>query len=137
MPDFWKVDPQITADVRNPAVIALHRYAGMRGFSCDPKRSNINRGSYFCEVNRVKGDGIVPNVAMGVGKSPLEAAVDGYSKVVPNDPIWATVIMQAEVELLRRAAVAEQERILFEMNLGKKLGMSLLMLEETLALVRA
>jgi hypothetical protein len=133
MPDFWKADPLITSDVRNPAVIVLHRYAGLRGFSCDPKRSNINRGSYFCEVNRVQGNGIVPNVAMGVGRSPLEAAVDGYSKVVPNDPIWATVVMQAELELLRRAAVADREA----MRLEGKLAAAIVMLEDTLSLVRA
>lgn len=131
MPDFWKVDPQIQSENRNAAYVALHRYAGLRGFSCDPKRSHIKRGSYFCEVSRVDRNGIVPNVAMGVGNSPLEAAVDGYSKVVPNDPIWATVIMQAELDLLRRTALADREI----MRLEGKLASALILLEDTLSLV--
>lgn len=82
----------------------LHRYAGMRNFSTVVKPSYIDRGSYFCEINKYLGNGkIVPNVAMGVGRHPMIAAIDGFRKAVPLDDQMAVIYLECETWLLSEA----------------------------------
>jgi len=92
----------------------LHREAGKRGFSCMPKHSNIDRGRYYAEIDKIvlNDDGsykhTVPNVAMGTGDSPLEAAANGYERAMPGDMVirqWATLArIEAIVPVIERHA---------------------------------
>lgn len=114
-PIMWRPDPLIEKQMRLECLIALHRQAGKRGFSCMPKRSYIS-GGYTAEINQHVPTGqyyedqphiqkhvIRPNVALGSGPTPLEAAVDGYRKAVPMDDMMATIYLECELHLLGEA----------------------------------
>ncbi len=106
---MWRPDPVSDRQMRLPCSVLLHREAGKRGYSCDPKRSSIGHDAgYYAEVNQVSADTARLNVALGTGPTPLAAALDGYRQQVPinGDPLWAVVLLECEVALLAEAAAA-------------------------------
>lgn len=114
-PLMYRIDELANAQLRLECSRALHRIAGRLGFSCMPKRSYIARGTYYAEINRHRPTGqrypdaphiersmIVPNVAMGTGKTPLEAAMDGYRRVLDH-PAMDAALLECELYLLGEA----------------------------------
>lgn len=115
-PHFYKIDTLANAQLRLECSRALHRTAGRLGFSCMPKKSYINRGTYYAEVSAHRPTGmqyeadpgthhkvqIVPNIAMGVGKSPLECSMDAYRRVTKH-PLMLACILECELHLLGEA----------------------------------
>ncbi len=96
----------------------MHRQAGLRGFSCTPKLSSIDK-RYYAEINRhvLNDDGTYRhthyNVKLGTGDSPIEAAANGYMQVMPDDLAMHTHCLIARVEALlpamqRRAAALKK-----------------------------
>lgn len=132
-PRMYKVDTLAQAQLRLECSRALHRIAGRLGFSCMPKWSFISRSGYYAEINahrpmgvvyedapHIEKHAIVPNVAMGYGPTPLEAAMDGYRRVVSH-PAMDAVLLECELLLLSEAvgrarhfekAIAELEETL-------------------------
>jgi hypothetical protein len=114
-PLMYRIDELSNAQLRLECSRALHRIAGRLGFSCMPKRSYINRGTYYAEINRHRPMGVVyadaphiekhaitPNVAMGTGKTPLEAAMNGYARVISH-PAMDAALLECELYLLGEA----------------------------------
>ena len=83
----------------------MHRQAGLRGYSCTPKLSSIDK-RYYAEINQVvqNDDGSYKhtrfNVKLGTGDSPIEAAADGYMQVMPDDLVMHAHCLIARVEAL-------------------------------------
>ena len=116
-PHFYKIDTLANEQLRLECSRVLHRAASRLGYSCMPKKSYINRGTYYAEVSAHRPTGlqfeadpglhhksfIVPNVAMGVGASPLEAAMDGYRRVTKH-PLMLVALLECEAFLLGAAA---------------------------------
>ena len=108
---MYKPDLLADAELRLPCSIALHRQAGIRGFYCSPKKSFIARGlSYYAEVGQHTWEGrpefsglVRPNVAMGTGRTPLLAAMDGYKLVGLNDLVMKTIYLEIESHYLAQA----------------------------------
>ncbi len=114
-PKMWKVDPLAAHQERLEAAQLLHREAGRRGYSTNPKQSNIDK-RYFAEINEVyssvdgRYEGTQFNVAMGTGDTPLEAALEGYRAIVPIDDIMACVYLEVELVLLSAAVARARAR---------------------------
>jgi hypothetical protein len=113
---MWKRDVTIADQERLTTSIVMHRRAGVLGYSCLPQASNIDRGRYFAEINRIvtNADGsyshTIPNVAMGTGDTPLEAAADGYAAVLPEMiPYRALSSLEAILPRLQRRAAAHRK----------------------------
>jgi hypothetical protein len=114
-PLMYRIDELGNSQLRLECSRALHRIAGRLGFSCLPKRSYINRGTYYAEINAHRPTGqvyadapdiqksmIVPNVAFGTGNSPLEAAMNGYRRIISH-PAMDAVLLECELYLLGEA----------------------------------
>lgn len=107
MATMWKPDPVQIAERKLEAHRMLHREAGKRGWSTTPKMSSIDKivlnddGSYKHTV---------PNLKLGTGDTPLEAAADGYVQAMPDDLVirlWAILArIGAVVPVIRRHAAA-------------------------------
>lgn len=109
-PTMWKCDPLADAELRLSCSIALHRQAGVRGYYCSPKRSHIQRGTYYAEVgqhtwdDRPEFSGLVrPNVALGTGRTPTLAAMDGYQKAGLDDLLMRAIYLEIETYYLAEA----------------------------------
>lgn len=115
-PIMWKPDPLADAELQLECSKVMHRQAGIRGYSCMPKRSHIQRGSYYAEVNRCVPTGrfypdqphiqmhhFVPNVALGTGATPTLAAMNGYKLVGLNDPMMLAIYLEVELHYLKQA----------------------------------
>lgn len=112
MATTWRADPLEVAQRKESVHTALHRYAGQRGFSCLPKASSIDRGRYFAEINQYVGEGSLrPNVKMGTGDTPLDAALDGYLKAMPGDIVLAAFAMEVECYRFKQAIYREQAQM--------------------------
>lgn len=102
---MFKVDPLAAEHLKLDSGKVMHREAGKRGFSCNPKRSSID-GRYFAEIDRhvLKEDGTYShtlfNVAMGTGDTPVEAAADGYRQTMPDDLLMLGFGLVARAEAL-------------------------------------
>lgn len=113
---MWKQDPLSNAELSLECSRALHRQAGIRGLSCMPKRSHINRGTYYAEINRAIPTGQVvdgipthrfqPNVAMGTGATPTLAAMNGYKLAGLNDPLMLAIYLEIELHYLAKSVKA-------------------------------
>ena len=105
---FWKADPLADAQLALECSKRLHRQAGLRGWSCDPKRSHIGIGAgYYAEINQVLASPHIRyNVKLGQGPTPLHAALDGYRQVIDpaGDPLWAVTVLEVELYFLSEAA---------------------------------
>lgn len=83
----------------------IHRIAGQAGVSCTPKRSSIDK-RYFAEIARhhTKADGSYShsdlNIALGTGDTGIEAALDGYRQVLPDEPRFAMLAALIRAENL-------------------------------------
>lgn len=83
----------------------MHRQAGLRGYSCTPKLSSIDK-RYFAEINQVvlNADGSYAysryNVKLGTGDTPIEAAADGYMQAMPDDHAMHAHCLIARAEAL-------------------------------------
>lgn len=109
---MWKDDKYARGWDVTEVSRALHRYAGRQMLSCIPKLSAVDK-RYFAEINLWQGQGAMRfNVAMGTGPDPVDAALTGYERALPGDPMWRVFRLELEAERLRRAlAVArDQER---------------------------
>lgn len=105
MATMWKPDPVQIAERKLEAHRMLHREAGKRGWSTTPKMSSIDKivlnedGSYKHTV---------PNLKLGTGDTPLEAAADGYVQAMPDDLVirqWAILArIEAVVPVIQRHA---------------------------------
>lgn len=107
---MYKPDPLAEEELRLACSVALHRQAGIRGYFCSPKRSNINPGTYYAEIGqhtwqgRPEFSGLVrQNIALGTGRSPLLAAMDGYKLVGLNDIVMKAIYLEIEAHYLGQA----------------------------------
>ncbi len=107
---MWKPDPLADAELRLACSIALHRQAGIRGYYCSPKRSHIQRGTYYAEVGQHTWEGrpefsglVRPNIALGTGRTPTLAAMDGYRKVGLDDVHMKAIYLEIETYYLAEA----------------------------------
>lgn len=106
---MWKPDPLADAEFKLDISKALHREAGKRGFYCSPKRSHIQRGTYYAEVGQHTWEGrpaysglVRPNIALGTGRTPTIAAMNGYQLVGLNDPHMQAIYLEIETYYLRQ-----------------------------------
>jgi len=104
---MWKADEFAKSFDVTTVSRALHRYAGrVWSLSCMPQRSYLT-GGYTAEISEHTGNGqFLANIALGNGKDPVAAALDGYRQARPTDPIWAAFDLELQVELLRRSIVS-------------------------------
>lgn len=107
---MWKPDPLADAEFKLDISKILHRQAGVRGFYCSPKKSHIQRGTYYAEVGqhtwegRPAGSGLVrPNIALGTGRTPLMAAMHGYQLVGLDDAHMKAIYLEIETHYLHQA----------------------------------
>ncbi len=115
MAAMWKLDQVQIRERKMDSHAALHREAGKRGWATTPRLSSIDRGRYYAEIDQIvtNPDGTykhtIPNLKLGVGDTPLEAAADGYIKAMPDDLVILQYALLARAEALlpwieRRAA---------------------------------
>jgi len=103
MAEMFKLDKQLQEMSGIDCWNLLHRYAGMRNFSTTVKRSYID-GNYFAEINHYLGGGRMhANLKMGVGPTPMQAALDGYRQAIPLDAEMAAIYLECETWLLTEA----------------------------------
>lgn len=107
---MWKPDPLAEAEFRLDISKILHRQAGLRGFYCSPKKSHIQRGTYYAEVGQHTWEGrpamsglVRPNLALGTGPTPLLAAMRGYQLVGLNDEHMQAIYLEIETHYLRQS----------------------------------
>lgn len=107
---MWKPDPLADAEFKLDISKILHRQAGVRGFYCSPKKSHIQRGTYYAEVGQHTWEGrpaysglVRPNLALGTGRTPLMAAMNGYQLVGLNDEHMKAIYLEIETHYLRQA----------------------------------
>lgn len=106
MATMWKPDPIQIRERRMESHMTLHREAGKRGWSTTPRLSSIDRGRYYAEIDKIvcNPDGTykhtVPNLKLGVGDTPLEAAADGYTQAMPDDLVIRELAILARIEAL-------------------------------------
>lgn len=100
MSQMYRTDKLLERHRAQECYQLLHRAAGMRNYSCDPKKSYID-GRYFAEINHYSGKGVmVMNVKMGTGETPIEAVIDGYRQAIPLDDMMAVLYLECELFLL-------------------------------------
>jgi hypothetical protein len=107
---MYKPDKLADDEFRLDISKVLHRQAGIRGFYCSPKRSHIQPGSYYAEVGQHTWEGrepysglVRPNLALGTGRTPTIAAMDGYRKVGLNDELMQAIYLEIETYYLGQA----------------------------------
>ncbi len=117
MASMWKPDPVQIRERKMDAHIALHREAGKRGWGTTPRLSSIDK-RYYAEIDKIVTDQgryvhTIPNLKLGTGDTPLEAAADGYVKAMPDDLVIRELAILARIEALlpvieRRAATLKK-----------------------------
>jgi hypothetical protein len=108
---MWKPDLLDQAEFLLDISKRLHREAGIRGYSCMPKRSAITQGqTYYAEINQHAWEGrpefsglIRPNVAYGTARTPLLAAMNGYRLAGLTDALMLAIYLEIEAYYLRQA----------------------------------
>lgn len=103
---MWKPDPIEIGCRKMESHKMLHREAGKRGWSTTPRMSSIDRGRYYAEIDQIvlNPDGsykhTIPNLKLGTGDTPLEAAANGYERAMPDDMVIRQWAVMARIEAI-------------------------------------